>query len=524
MSGSGGAAGEAQRLRERLARFRDAALRVNESLDLDAVLQGVLDSARELTGGRYALISLVDGNGVLTECLTSGMTAAESQEFLHQMPDRWELYDFLIGVTEPVRIDDFGSYLQAHELPEFSPPFEVSEPMAYLAAPIRHSGERTGVIYVAEKPAGFNPDDEETLAVFASLAALVISNARRFEGERRARADLEGVVTTAPMIVVVFDADTGAVTSLNHRARRLMGDLDVSFETVEELTQAGRFRLGDGRDVSADGVSLQKLLLSPDPVRDVEVTAEFADGRSVALLVNATPIVDADNRAESVVVAAQDMTPLTRLERMRSQFLAMIGRELRSPLAAIKGSAATLLHSVPNLGEAETVQFLGIIDTQADHTMQLLSSLLDAEHAGAGAADSSLEPVPPAGPSPAVGARGPQPAARAPAGSSDPPAPARFEFGDLSIDYRAQLVHVAGGQVDLAPVEYRLLAHLAANAGTLVPHHQLIAAVWGPATATDANRLRTAIKNLRHKLGDDARNPRYIFTGARVGYRMPNPD
>ena len=73
-------------------------------------------------------------------------------------------------------------------------------------------------------------------------------------------------------------------------------------------------------------------------------------------------------------------------------------------------------------------------------------------------------------------------------------------------------------------MEYRLLTALAANAGTLVPHQQLIADVWGPGTAADAHRLRTVIKNLRQKLGDDARNPRYIFTGARVGYRMPRPD
>ena len=66
--------GEVQELRERLARFTDAALRINESLDLDVVLQGVLDSARELTGGRYALLSLVDSSGELQECLTSGMT------------------------------------------------------------------------------------------------------------------------------------------------------------------------------------------------------------------------------------------------------------------------------------------------------------------------------------------------------------------------------------------------------------------------------------------------------------------
>ena len=93
--------------------------------------------------------------------------------------------------------------------------------MAYLAVPIRHRGQRTGSIYVTKK-GGFTVEDEETLAIFASQAALVISNARRYRGEQRARADLEGLVSTAPMSVLVFDAATGAVTSLNRDARRLL--------------------------------------------------------------------------------------------------------------------------------------------------------------------------------------------------------------------------------------------------------------------------------------------------------------
>ena len=52
---------EIEALRERLSRLSEASLRINESLDLDSVLQGVLDSARTLTGARYALITTLDG-------------------------------------------------------------------------------------------------------------------------------------------------------------------------------------------------------------------------------------------------------------------------------------------------------------------------------------------------------------------------------------------------------------------------------------------------------------------------------
>ena len=62
----------ASALRERLTRLSEASLRINESLDLDAVLQGVLDSARSLTDASYALITTLDDAGRIEDFLVSG--------------------------------------------------------------------------------------------------------------------------------------------------------------------------------------------------------------------------------------------------------------------------------------------------------------------------------------------------------------------------------------------------------------------------------------------------------------------
>ena len=67
------------------------------------------------------------------------------------------------------------------------------------------------------------------------------------------------------------------------------------------------------------------------------------DGRSVRPLVNVTPIRAAGGQVESVVVTMQDLAPLDEIERMRTEFLSLVSHELREPLAAIKGSAVTLL-------------------------------------------------------------------------------------------------------------------------------------------------------------------------------------
>ena len=54
---------EIEALQERLSRLSEASRRINESLDLDAVLQGVLDSARSLTAARYGVMTLLDDGG-----------------------------------------------------------------------------------------------------------------------------------------------------------------------------------------------------------------------------------------------------------------------------------------------------------------------------------------------------------------------------------------------------------------------------------------------------------------------------
>ena len=72
---------ENRALRDRLSRLAEASLRINESLDFDTVLQGVLDSARSLTGARYGVLTLMDDTGDLQDLLFSGMTEEQGLQF-----------------------------------------------------------------------------------------------------------------------------------------------------------------------------------------------------------------------------------------------------------------------------------------------------------------------------------------------------------------------------------------------------------------------------------------------------------
>ena len=96
--------------------------------------------------------------------------------------------------------------------------------------------------------------------------------------------------------------------------------------------------------------------------------------------------------------------------------------------------------------------------------------------------------------------------------------------GDLVVDFATGSVCVAGRAVRVTAMEYRLLTELAINAGRALTHRSIMDRVWGQRGADDLRPMRSAVRSLRHKLGDDAGNPVYIFTEPRIGYRMAQGD
>jgi DNA-binding response OmpR family regulator len=91
-------------------------------------------------------------------------------------------------------------------------------------------------------------------------------------------------------------------------------------------------------------------------------------------------------------------------------------------------------------------------------------------------------------------------------------------LGDLAIDTASRTVVRRGREIQLTPHEYRLLYHLALNAGMVLTRDELLTWVWGPGRMGRGGLLRATIKRLRAKLEDDPASPRYVLTRRGVGY------
>ena len=271
---------EIETLRDRLSGLSEAGVRITEDLDLDTVLQEVVDAARSLTGARISGLTALDEAGELTSFITSGMAPEERQRFV-DLPGGPEFFAHLSSLPEPLRVSDFSAYTTALGLPEIGPP--LGPVQGFLGAPIHHRGRHIGNLYLSDKEGGleFTQEDEDTLLMFASQAAMAITNARRHREEQRARADLETLVNTCPVGVVVFDAKTGAPSSLNREGRRIVDGLRNPDQTAEELLQTLTYRRADGREISLQEFPIAQALSTGETVRAEEIVMQVPDGRSV---------------------------------------------------------------------------------------------------------------------------------------------------------------------------------------------------------------------------------------------------
>ena len=231
--------------------------------------------------------------------------------------------------------------------------------------------------------------------------------------------------------------------------------------------------------------------------------------------------------------------------RSRAELLGAAGRQLLIPLTSIKSSTATVLDAPADLDADGMLQLFRLIDERVEHMADLigggprgrasrtgtgggeegegsrpgLAGSADPDHAsGAGADLATARPaaarrVRPAGPTASV-----QAVPRRPDG------PEPFRLGDLALDHELRRVTVAGRRVALTATEYELLRALSANAGGVSTADALLRRVWGGRRAGGPNLLRTFVRRLRRKLGDNPGRPAYIYTERGVGYRLAAPD
>ena len=245
-------------LRERFSTLSSAILHINSTLDLTIVLQKVVDGARVFTGARYGIITTIDEAGQVQDYVSSGFTAEEHAKFA-AWPDGLKPWSDFRDLPGPIRLTDLPVFVRSLG---YSPTRIRSK--TFQGIPLQHLDVQVGNLFLAEKVSApeFTDEDEELLVLFASLAATAIANARTYRDEQRNRADLEALVETSPVGVVVLNAKAGHPVSFNLEARRIVENLRTPGRPLEELAKTVTCRRADGREIALSDLPLARQLSS----------------------------------------------------------------------------------------------------------------------------------------------------------------------------------------------------------------------------------------------------------------------
>jgi two-component system, OmpR family, KDP operon response regulator KdpE len=100
----------------------------------------------------------------------------------------------------------------------------------------------------------------------------------------------------------------------------------------------------------------------------------------------------------------------------------------------------------------------------------------------------------------------------------------RRALGSVEIDFDTREVTARGRRVRLTPKEFELLRYFVAHANKVLPHRELLQAVWGPDYGDQVDYLRVFVNQLRKKIEKSPSSPVFLLTEPWVGYRLQLPN
>lgn len=210
---------------ERMQSLHRATLRLYSDLSSEGVLRRIIEAARDLTGARYAALSIPDADGGLKTFLPVGMTAEEMAKIAH-LPKGKGLIGEMLKRGESIRIPRISAHPKSIGFPAGHPPMD-----SFLGVPIAAFGSALGQIYLTEKigASEFSEEDQHIIEMLAAHAAAAIENSRLIEqisenqselSQRNEQLELIDHLTSVVSSSMEIDE---LLKVILHRARELFG-------------------------------------------------------------------------------------------------------------------------------------------------------------------------------------------------------------------------------------------------------------------------------------------------------------
>ena len=362
---------------------------VVKSLDPRAVVRKIIREVQRLVDVQAAAVLLPDEQGVMRVLVSEGHS---------------ERYDHMLSLSPenvssaPVLALSSGKPVQKQLVPGQSS-FSYGEGFrSVLAIPIisRHAGSVVLLVHRTE-PRPFKQHEIDLLLTFANYATLAWEHAILYErSDERLREvaqeneqlyrqaseekqKLEAIMGSMSDGLVLTGID-GTVLYANLGASTITG---LPSEALERHSISVLYHAL--RATAVDPAECERYLSQAASAEAPEMIVEIRrDGQHRAIHLRLFDVDDESGRAIGRGLLLRDVTRERELDEFKTTLLAAVGHEVRTPLAAIKGYASTLLQEDVAWSPADQRHFLQTISSEADRLAQLVSNLLDLSRQEAG--------------------------------------------------------------------------------------------------------------------------------------------
>jgi two-component system phosphate regulon sensor histidine kinase PhoR len=245
------------------------------------------------------------------------------------------------------------------------------------------------VVVLAGCPQGYGEDLqrslEPVLATYGAIAEAVRNEGRRRSAEQditQKNQQLESIFANLAEGVVILER-TGRIAQVNRLGRSMLDWAEIPPHAPADLTRILGFCEPDGTPVSNDRLALVRCMKEGQTIIGQQVKLMRPWGE-VDLQVSAAPLFDPAGRVNGAVAILGDITELKRMDRLKSEFIATVSHEVRTPLAAMLGYAQLILDGDAGDVVPEQRQYLDIIANNTARLTQLIGNLLDIERIESG--------------------------------------------------------------------------------------------------------------------------------------------
>lgn len=349
-------------------RQRDFILEISRAitaqLELSEVLRRVLNASVIMLGGQLGLIALRDATGLYRIRATLGMDAERVIDLNQQLND--------LLAQDDLDYDTFNDSLTRMAI-------GLDRRMRQsFALPLKIADAPLGLLVVFRAQRGTaTRDDVQVLQSFADQAAIAVHNAQLYERADQERQQMAAIVEHSADGVMILTPDL-KIINFNRALERMTGwnVADALEKPYDEVIVWKRLERGDlakalengwpnGSDNGDDSLYVEGDLLRRDGLT-----------QSVAIIYS--PLLGADGRLASIIANVRDITNFRKAQEMQNTFISTVSHELKTPVALIKGHAATLRREDVEWDDAIVREYSAIIEDEADRLTGLIENLLTA--------------------------------------------------------------------------------------------------------------------------------------------------